>query len=88
MNEPDLIERLSVALAERMAPAIPFGEGLWDTSAIAAYLRREVAVVRDRITCVPSFPKAIRLPTTKGRAQALYEAREVIAWARSFKEKN
>ena len=32
------------------------------------------------IVCLPSFPNPIRLPV-KGRAQALYKAREVIAWA-------
>jgi hypothetical protein len=88
MSEADLIERLAAAVAEKVAPAIPFGSGLWDTSAIAAYLRREPGSVRDNITPLPCFPKAIRLPSAKRRGQPLYEAAEVIAWARSYKEKN
>ena len=72
--------------------AVVFGlrkeEVLWDISTIAQYLKRDPQVVRERMACLPSFPKAIRLPTKTGRAQSLYLAEEVIAWTKQFKDKN
>jgi hypothetical protein len=88
MSEADMIDRLADAVAARIVPAIPFGHGLWNVAAVAAYLQRTENSVRERITPLPSFPCAIRLPVTKHKAQPLYEAQEVIAWARSYKEKN
>lgn len=74
-----LLERLS-AVIQPPAPPQPITIALWDTKEIAAYLHRSVDRVYSDIVCLPSFPKPIRLPV-KGRAQALYKAREVIAWA-------
>lgn len=72
-----LLERLTAAIP---AATQPISIALWDTKEIAAYLHRSVDRVYSDIVCLPSFPKPIRLPV-KGRAQALYKAREVIAWA-------
>ncbi|MYM30334.1 hypothetical protein GTP58_18540 [Duganella sp. CY15W] len=47
--------------------------------ALAAYLHRSKDRVYSDIVCLPTFPKPNRL-SVKGRAQALYKAREVIAW--------
>jgi hypothetical protein len=88
MSDVDLIERLADAVAQRMTPPIPLAVDLWDIATIAAYLKREPGTVREQIACLPSFPKAIRLPTSKGRAQPLYNAKEVIAWVQSYREKN
>lgn len=88
MSDVDLIERLAEAVAQRMTPSIPLAVDLWDIATIAAYLKREPGTVREQIACLPSFPKAIRLPTSKGRAQPLYNAKEVIAWVQSYREKN
>ncbi|OEZ85610.1 hypothetical protein JAB8_37920 [Janthinobacterium sp. HH106] len=88
MTDVDLIERLADAVAQRMAPSIPLAVDLWDIATIAAYLKREPGTVREQMACLPSFPKAIRLPTSKGRAQPLYNAKEVIAWVQSYREKN
>jgi hypothetical protein len=60
---------------------------LWDTTDVACYFKRNPQVTRETITCQPSFPKAIRLPS-KGQARPLYIAAEVIAWAKKHKEKN
>lgn len=62
--------------------AVPIAVALWDTEAIAAYLHRSINRVRNDIVPLPTFPRPIRLPVS-GRAQALYKAREVIAWAES-----
>jgi hypothetical protein len=87
MSETDLIEKLADAVAERLKPAIPLSVDLWDMDMVAAYFKRHPQVVRQTIACLPSFPKAIRLPT-KQRAHPLYNAKDVIAWAQKYQEKN
>lgn len=88
ITEIDLIEKLAEAIAKHTRPAIPLSIDLWDIATIAQYLKREPATVRERMACLPSFPKAIRLPTARGGAQPLYKATEVIAWVQKFQEKN
>lgn len=80
-----LLERLSAVVQQSTAPQ-PISIALWDTSNIAVYLHRSKDRVYSDIVCLPSFPKPIRLPV-KGRAQALYKAREVIAWAENHQSR-
>lgn len=87
-NTHDLIARLTEAVAALAKPAIPLAYDLWDIATIAAVLKRDPQVVRERMACLPGFPKAIRLPTKTGRAQPLYNAQEVIAWVQSYQEKH
>ena len=88
-NDSDLIARLAAELAKQLRPALPIEIDLWDIATIATYLKRSESVVRERMACLPDFPKAIRLPTTKSiRGQALYPAREVIRWASKYQDKN
>lgn len=90
MSPGELLEKLSSALAKHLkatAPAIPVEVDLWDVATVASYLKRDPAVVRERITCLPDFPKAIRLPSQRGRAHPLYKATEVIQWAETYREK-
>ncbi len=82
-----LVEKLAAAVAESIRPSIPLAIDLWDIETIAALLKRNPQVVRERMACLPNFPRAIRLPTTKGRAQPLYSAKEVVDWAKSYQEK-
>jgi len=82
MSTEELLTKLLERLAKPVPPPLPVAVDLWDTKHIGAYLKRSLDTVRDDIVCLPSFPKPIRLPTP-GRAQALYKAREVIAWAES-----
>lgn len=81
MIDKEDIDRLAAAVAES-AKQLPVSVQLWDTEAIGLYLRRSRNRVRSDIVCLPSFPKPIRLPVS-GKSQALYKAREVIAWAES-----
>ena len=71
-----------------LSPRIPITVDLWSIKEIASYLKRSDAVVRERITALPGFPQAIRLPVLggKGRGQPLWKAREVIAWAEKHQE--
>ncbi len=87
MSESELIERLAAAVADRVKPTFSQDVELWDMATVAQYFRRNIATVRKSIACLPSFPKAIRLPVS-GTAQPLYNACEVIVWAQRHKEKN
>jgi len=86
--DSSLLEQLVAALQQLNKPSIPIDVDLWDMAMIAAYLKRNVQVVRERMACLPDFPKAIRLPTTSVRAYPLYRAKEIIAWANSHQEKH
>ena len=87
-TETDILFKLAEAIEKMQRPALPLSVDLWDFATIAQYLKRDAGTVRERMACLPSFPKAIRLPTSKGRAQPLYNAKEVIAWAQSYRENN
>lgn len=87
--DTNIIELLAAAVAAKVRPAIPLDIALWDIATIAAYLQRGESQVRERMACLPDFPKAIRLPsTTASRGQALYKAKEVIAWAAGYQDRN
>lgn len=62
------IEMLLDAI-NNLSPRIPITVDLWSVKEIAAYLKRSKAVARERITALPGFPQAIRLPVagSKGR---------------------
>jgi hypothetical protein len=84
-------EEILTKILERLSappPAVPLSIDLWDIASIAAFLKRDPQVVRERMACLPDFPKAIRLPTKTGRAQPLYKAAEVIAWTNRHQERN
>lgn len=88
-TDADIITKLAVELARHMKPPIPVEIDLWDIATIATYLKRSESVVRERMACLPDFPKAIRLPSTRSaRGQALYRAKEVIQWAARYQDKN
>lgn len=87
MSDTELVNRLVDALGKHVQPTIPIDVALWDVAKVAQYLNRDAAVVRERITCLPDFPKAIRLPAKQGRAHPLYKAKEVIAWTETYREK-
>ena len=78
--ENDILIKLAELIENLKRPALPLSVELWDTKEIGTYLHRSVDRVYSDIVCLPTFPKPIRLPV-KGRAHALYKAREVIAWA-------
>mgnify|MGYP003655980047 CR=1 FL=1 len=88
MSDTELIERLAEVLANRVIHSVPINLKLWDIKSIGAYLNKSPAHVREKFASLPSFPKAIRLPSAARDAHALYKASEVITWAESYKDKN
>ena len=87
VREDFLIEKLAAALASHITPTIPRDIELWDFEAIAAYFRRSVRTVREDIAVLPSFPKPITLPTSRGKSHPLYKAEEIVRWAESHQER-
>ena len=81
-----LIEKLAAALAAQLPPLIPVEIDLWDVATIARLLKRNESQVRNRLVCLPDFPKAIRLPVTGG--PRLYRAAEVLAWVSNYQDRN
>lgn len=87
MSETELITKIAAAVAVQLRPTIPLDIDLWDVATIASYLKRDPSVVRERICCLPDFPKAIRLPAKSGgRGHPLYKAIEVIQWTQKYRE--
>ena len=86
MIDDALIEKLAAALAAQLPPPIPIEIDLWDVATIARLLKRNESQVRNRIVCLPDFPKAIRLPVPSG--PRLYRAAEVLAWVGKYQDKD
>ncbi|TSP10739.1 hypothetical protein FGG12_21395 [Cupriavidus campinensis] len=93
MSETDLIERIAVAVADHVRPALPVSIALWDAERIAEYLVRSPRVVRERVVTLPGFPTPIRIPSVQSgkreqaRALPRWKAAEVIAWTESYRER-
>lgn len=89
MSEIDLIEKLAKAVAIKIQPMMKIEDDLWSVENIAAYLKRDASTVRERISCLPSFPKAIRIPAAGvKRSQPLYKELEVRSWVEKHQDRN
>lgn len=83
-----LAEKVVELLDKKLKSPVPIEHALWSTKEIGEYLQRPAQVVRDRVVCVPGFPKAIRLPNAGGlgTAHPRWKASEVIEWVESFQD--
>jgi hypothetical protein len=89
MSEQELIQQMAAAVAQHLQPAIPVSVDLWDVATIARVLKRSESQVRNRLICLPDFPKAIRLPVEGGgRGKPLYRANEVLDWTRKYQDRH
>lgn len=89
MSENELIQQMAAAVAQHLQPAIPVNIDLWDVATIARVLKRSESQVRNRLICLPDFPKAIRLPVEGGgRGKPLYRANEVLDWTRKYQDRH
>lgn len=89
MSEQELIQQMAAAVAQHLQPAIPVQIDLWDVATIARVLKRSESQVRNRLICLPDFPKAIRLPVEGGgRGKPLYRANEVLDWTRRYQDRH
>lgn len=84
MNDETLIDRISYAIAERIAPSVPIDIALWDAETIGAFLKVGKSQVLERYAPLADFPKAIRLPSTGGRGHPRWKASEIIGWAERY----
>ena len=88
-NDAEAIAQKLVDLVEkRLSAPIPIEHAVWSTKEIGEYLLRPAQVVRDRVVCIPGFPKAMRLPNAdgSGRAHPRWKALEVIEWVESYQD--
>lgn len=89
MSDDEFIQKLATALAAQLQPPIPVSIDMWDVATIARVLKFSESQVRNRLTCLPDFPKAIRLPVAGGgRGQPRYRAVEVLKWIGKYQDKN
>jgi hypothetical protein len=87
--DTNTIDLLAAVVAKQVRPAISIEIALWDIATIAAYLNRGESQERERMACLPDFPKAIRLPSASAtRGHALYKAKEIIAWTAKYQDRN
>lgn len=58
---------------------------LWTVEEIASFLKKSKRSVYARVITVPDFPRAIRLPSDKGKkAHPLWLSKEVIDWVLKY----
>ena len=85
---PETLHQLADAIAARIAAPIPIKIDLWSTVEIGAWLKHDPRYIRERVVCLPSFPRPIRIPA-KGAISTgpRWRAVEVIEWAEQFQTK-
>ena len=81
----DLIDQLAEAIARHMPRRIPLAVDLWSNAEIAAYLKCEPRQVSERYSCLPGFPRAIRIG---GKGHPRYKAADVIECVEGQREKS
>lgn len=80
-----LTDRIAVAVAVRIRPAIPLAIDIWTTAEIGAYLKVAPTKVVERFASLPGFPKRFTLPTADGRmTRPRWKAQEVVEWAEGY----
>lgn len=87
MTDDETKAILRAILQKLSEQPLPVEVDLWDTEHIARYLKYSYSTVRDKIICLPSFPRPIRINTANGTSLPRFKAREVIQWAESLQEK-
>lgn len=84
MSEAEMINRLAAAIRE--VSLIPENKRLWTKAHIANYVNKSEDVV-DRMTIMPDFPAAIRIPIMGRKMHPQWKAVEVIAWVEKHQER-
>ncbi len=57
---------------------------IWDAQTVASYLGISKSSFLRRIAYLPSFPKAIRLPSGNSRTRPRWKAVEVVNWVLEY----
>ena len=80
-----LIQKLAVAISDRIQPAVPFEHELWTTKEIGDYLKVAPKHVVSKFACMPDFPKRIELPIASGgKSHPRWKAIEVVNWVEGY----
>jgi len=80
--------KMMASFAEAIKSSLTDDKNLWDDERCAIYLTYSVDYFKNKIACLPHFPRPIVLPIgTEGRksAKALRDPKEVRAWAARYK---
>lgn len=84
------LDEFAQKIADTLRQVVPLNEAMWDAADIGHYLRRSPQVVRERIACLPSFPRPVKLPSARNgkvtSGHPLWQAIEVINWVKSHRE--
>ncbi|WP_081063119.1 AlpA family phage regulatory protein [Burkholderia stagnalis] len=84
VSDLENIDELARRIAMRLTP-----HALWDLAEVAEYLHRSEQHTRQWVTTQDGFPRPIRIPSGKSRAERawpLWRAQDVVAWAESHVE--
>lgn len=82
MLDTDDIEKIATAVAAKLAIDVPLAHRLWTGEQVAKYLNRHTRAAMERVTCLPTFPKPIKIITAGSKnAHPQWKAIEVIRWA-------
>jgi len=84
-TQAELIDQIAAAIAQHTARRIPLAVDLWGTAEIAAYFKCSRRQVSERYSCLPGFPRAIRIG---GKGHPRYKAADVIAWVEGQRGKS
>ncbi|MEH6812930.1 MAG: hypothetical protein V7677_10420 [Motiliproteus sp.] len=79
-----LVKQVALEIA-KTRPQLPLDVQLWDATQCAEFLHMARRYFTGTIAKQVSFPTPIRVPTKDSRATPVWQATEVIAWARSWK---
>ena len=83
---PQVANAIAAAIHEGINRSIPLNARLWTLEDVARYLNRSVSSVRQRVVCLPDFPRAFRLPSEQKTTHRLYKAAEVIEWVEKYRD--
>lgn len=72
----ELVERLQ----PQAAPVVPLDRAWWSARQVAAYFDCNPRHVTERLSALPGFPEAKRMPSAKGMGNLRWRAKEIIKW--------
>lgn len=75
-----LLDQISREIASNQRPTIALRDTYWSARQVGEYLDVSPRHVTERLSSLPDFPKAKRMPSEKGRGHLRWRASEIVAW--------